>query len=541
MLGFFILYIFITIKSYILTMKKIILLLLIYLSTNSIAAVPDSITKDINAQLEKFKTLLEFSYVYHKDSIELNNKSEEALKAYMQSLDDKSYYFPEEQYRSLKESNTGIRKSLGITQIVFADTSYIFRVEKGSSADTNGIMPGWRILSIDDVNTIKMDETSINNIINDTSLVATNIEFLDLEGGIQNRTLHNSPHVTSSIDVSFMYNDSIAYIKSLKFTEDAGNEFERVIGQFPKSIKGLVIDLENNPGGVLTAIADVISLFLPEGKQVIKTKSKHPDFYYDVKSKKEGPYIGLPLVLIVNEETASAAELFAGAVQDYDLGIVIGQRTYGKGTLQKHWEFKDGSAFRVTVGEYVTPLGRKVQKESKKAFDNSTQTLDENLNTQLKNMSIPKDISIIKSTKGRTLISMGGIMPDSVLNKKEPRTKLTDVAIQKRVLLRTAFEIFISEGKSVISKFPDFLSYSKNFFFNSTITDRIKKNLLVASLQNDEMFEKDNELMIGIVKARLGQLLFNDEAYYCTEAYESQEVRKAIITVKDAESLVRQE
>lgn len=522
-------------------MKKIIIILIVLSATNSFAALPDSVTNNINSQLEKFKTLLEFSYVYHKDSIDLDNKSEAALKAYMQALDDKSYYFPEEQYRSLKESNTGIRKSLGITQIVFADTSYIFRVEKGSSSDTNGVRPGWRILSIDDKSTIKMDESTINDLINDTALVATNIKFLDLNGNIQNRVLHNSPHVTSSIDASFMYNDSIAYIKTLKFTEDAGNEFERVIGQFPKSIKGLVIDLEYNPGGVLTAIADVISLFLPEGKQVIKTKSKHPDFYYDVKSKKEGPYIGLPLVLIVNEETASAAELFAGAVQDYDLGIVIGQRTYGKGTLQKHWEFKDGSAFRVTVGEYVTPLGRKVQKESVKAFDNSTQTLDEDLNNQLKNMSIPKDISVVKSTKGRTLISMGGIMPDSVLNKREARTKLTEVAIQKRVLLRTAFEIFISEGKSVMSMYPDFLSFSRDFFFNSSISDRIKKNLLVASLQNDEMFEKDKDVMIGIIKARLGQLLFSDEAYYCTEAFESDEVSKAIITIKDANNLVRQE
>ncbi len=521
-------------------MMKIILLILL-VSTNCFAAIPDSVTKDINAQLEKFKTLLEFSYVYHKDSIDLDDKSEAALKAYMQALDDKSYYFPEEQYRTLKESNTGIRKSLGITQIVFADTSYIFRVEEGSSADSNGVRPGWRILSVDDKNTIKMDESSINEIINDTSLVTTNIKFLDLDGVIQNNSLYNSPHVTSSIDVSFMYNDSIGYIKSLKFTEDAGNEFEKVIGQFPKSIKGLVIDLENNPGGVLTAIADVISLFLPEGKQVIKTKSKHPDFYYDVKSKKYGPFIGLPIVLIVNEETASAAELFAGAVQDYDLGIVIGQRTYGKGTLQKHWEFKDCSAFRVTVGEYVTPLGRKVQKESVNAFDNSNQTLDENLNNQLKNMTIPKDVSIIKSTKGRTLISIGGIMPDSVLNKKEPRTKLTEVAIQKRVLLRTAFEIFISEGKSVLSLYPDFLKYSKDFIFNNTIIDRIKKNLLLASLQNDDMFEKDKDIMIGIVKARLGQLLFSDEAYYSTEAYESQEVQKAIISIKDAEYLVRQE
>ena len=522
-------------------MKKVVLILILIIVANSFAAIPDTVTSEINSQVDKFKTLLEFSYVYHKDSIDLEDKSEAALKAYMQALDDKSYYFPESQYRALKEANTGVKKSLGISQIVFADTSYIFRVEKGSSADSSGILPGWRLLAINGTSTIKLPENDINNLLNDTSIVSVQIDLIDLEGNFLSKKLNNSPHVTSSIDVSLMMNDSIAYIKSSKFTEDAGNEFKNAINNLPKKITGLVIDLENNPGGVLTAVADVISLFLPGGKQVIKTKSKHPDFYYDIKPKADGPFIGLPLVLIVNEETASAAELFAGAVQDYDLGLIVGKRTYGKGTLQKHWEFKDGSAFRVTVGEYVTPLGRKVQKETVKAFDESNQSLDEELNNQLKNISIPKDISVIKSTKGRTLISIGGIMPDSLINDHRQKTKLTTFAINKRVILRTAFEIFISEGKSVMNKFPDFNSYSKEFQFNSSIYERIKKNLLLASLQNDEMFEKDKQIMEGLVKARLAQLLYGDVGYFSTNAYSNQDVEKAVLMISDAEKLVRQE
>lgn len=518
---------------------RIILILIIFLAFIQVKAnLPDSTNKVINKEIEKFKTLLEYSYIYHKDSINIDDKSEEAFKAYLQSLDDKSYYFPAEQYKSLKEANTGIRKSLGISQIVFSDTSYVFRVEAGSSADSNGIKPGWRILSIDDTSTVKRDESSINILLNDTSSTSTNLKFLDLSGNILNKTLFNSPHITSSIDVSFMLNDSIGYLKSLKFTEEAGEEYEKAISSFPYGLKGLIIDLRDNPGGVLTAVGDVISLFIEKNKQVIKTKAKNPEFDFNVKSKTDGKFIGLPLVLLVNEVSASASELFAGAVQDYDLGIVIGQRTYGKGTLQKNWEFKDGSAFRITVGEYVTPLGRRVQKESKSAFNSDNITLDEKLNEKLKGISVPKDVSIIKSRTGRTLISIGGILPDSILPIQEKPTKLTEVAIQKRVIIRTAFEIYLTEGKSIYSKYDDFNSFCKLFTFNQLIYERLNKNLLLASLQNEEMFEKDKLRMTELVKERLAQFLYGDKGYYCSNAYYDKDIMKAILTIPDAKKLI---
>lgn len=511
---------------------------LLFTFTQVNAALPDSTNKVINKEIEKFKTLLEYSYIYHKDSINLDDKAEDAFKAFLQSLDDKSYYFPAEQYKALKEANTGIRKSLGISQIVFSDTSYVFRVEKGSSADSNGVKPGWRVLSINDSSTVTKEEQYINNMINETSMKKANIQFLDLDGNIISKTLYNSPHITSSVDVSFMINDTVGYLKSLKFTEDAAEEYEKAISEFPYGLKGLIIDLRDNPGGVLSAVGDVISLFIEKGKQVIKTKAKNPEFDYNIKSKSNGKFIGLPLVLLVNDVSASASELFAGAVQDYDLGIVIGQRTYGKGTLQKNWEFKDGSAFRITVGEYVTPLGRKVQKETESAFNSNNMTLDEKLNENLKNIVIPKDISVTKSTKGRTLISIGGILPDSILPIKEKPTKLTEVAIQKRVIIRTAFEIYLAEGKSLIQKFKDFNTFGKLFEFNDLIYDRIKKNLLIASLQNDEMFEKDKKRMAELVKERLAQFLFGDEGYYCSNVYYDKDIEKAIRTIQDSQKLV---
>lgn len=518
-------------------MRTIILLLFLTLLKLN-ASLPDSTNRVINNDLEKFKTLLEYSYKYHKDSIDIDSNAEEAFKAYLQSLDSKSNYFPAEQYKSLKEANTGIRRSYGITQIVFSDTSYIFRVEKGSSADSNEIKPGWRILSINDSSQIGKGESSINVVLNDTSMKALTIKFLDLDGKIVSKTLHNSPHITSSIDASFMINDTVGYIKSLKFTEDAGKEYEEAISSFPYGLKGLIIDLRNNPGGVLTAVGNVISLFIEKGKQVIRTKAKDPQFDFNIKSKKDGKFIGLPLVLLVNDESASAAELFAGAVQDYDLGIVIGQRTYGKGTLQKNWEFKDGSAFRITVGEYVTPLGRKVQKESEKAFSSDLITLDSSINKQLEDIEVPKNVKITKSSKGRTLLSIGGILPDSVLKRQPEPTRLTEVAKQKRVIVRTAFEIYLGEWRGIKSKYKDYNSFCRQFEFNNNIYAKIKGNLLKASLQNYEMFEEDKNRMAELVKERFAQLLYGDAGYYCSNAYYDKEVDKALITVSDAQKLV---
>lgn len=520
-------------------MKIKLLLLLILLQTGLSSTVPDSVQKEINGQLEKYKTLLEYSYTYHKDSIDLNSKSDVAFNSFLQAMDSKSYYFTTEQYKTMKSANTGVSKSTGLTQIVFADTSYVFRVEKKSSADSNKIKPGWRILSISNESVIASDEVTINSMLADTSLTSIEIEFLNMKGEKVTKTIMNSPHVNSSIELSYMINDSTGYIKSLKFTANASNEFENVISNFPYSMNGLVIDLRNNPGGVLTAIGEVISLFIDEGKQVIKTESKHPDYLYNIKSKKKGKFKGLPLVLIVNEVSASASELFAGAVQDYDLGIVIGQRTYGKGTLQKHWEFKDGSAFRVTVGEYVTPLGRKVQKNNKKAFDPSMESFDEDLNEKLRKLEVPQDVKIIKSSKGRDLISMGGILPDSITTQEAKPTKLTTVAKQKRVFIKTAFEIFLGEYFKIKNQYNDFLDFCKQYNFNDEIYTRIKKNLIAASLQNDEMFNTDKSLMAQITKERLGQLLYGDEAYYCTESINDIVVIKASNSLNDAKKLVR--
>ena len=121
------------------------------------SSVPDSVQNDINGQLEKFKTLLEYSYSYHKDSIDLANKSDIAFNSFLQAMDNKSYYFTSEQYKSMKEANTGIKKTFGFTQLVFADTCYVFQVEKGSSAEINGIIPGWRIISVNEEKVISLN------------------------------------------------------------------------------------------------------------------------------------------------------------------------------------------------------------------------------------------------------------------------------------------------------------------------------------------------------------------------------------------------
>ncbi len=522
-------------------MKKYIITIFMLSLFSGFAQVNDSTEKEVSSQLEKFKTLLSYSLQFHKDTVDMNKSAEDAFNSYLQALDDKSYYFSAERYKELKVANTGVKKSYGISQIVFADTSYVFRIEEYSSADSNGILPGWRLLSVDGKSTVKTEEAKINEMLSDTVHKSIELEFLTLSGEKVTKIINNSAHKSSSINANFMLNDSIGYIKSLKFTANAAKEFKDAINSFPYGMKGLVIDLRDNPGGVLEAVGKVISLFLEKDKQVIKTASKHEDYEYSILSEEDGQFIGLPLVLLVNTVSASASELFAGAVQDYDLGIVVGERTYGKGTLQKHWEFKDGSAFRITVGEYVTPLGRKVQKYETTGLDVELDTFDDNLNEAIKNMKVPKDVAIFQSSKGRTLISMGGIMPDSTVSDEDSLTKLTKFAKKKRVILKTAIEIFLGEWESLKKKYEDNANFGKNFQFNDKIYERIQKNLLAVSLQNDEMFEKDKDRMADLVKARLAQFLYGDRGYYASETFSDDILDNAIRAVNGAQKLVRSE
>ena len=204
--------------------------------------------------------------------------------------------------------------------------------------------------------------------------------------------------------------DSVGYVKIRAFTKPIASEFYTAYTELG-DIKGLVIDLRDNGGGYVTAALDLSSLFLSKGDVMLITESKQREVVYDCKRGGVGALREMPLVVVINENTASASEIFAGAIQDHDRGIIVGRTSYGKGLIQKNIEFRDGSGLRITTARYKTPSGRPIQRPYTKGkgdayHSDSTRFMHPD--------SIIRDTSrIFKTLKlGREVYANGGITPD---------------------------------------------------------------------------------------------------------------------------------
>ena len=204
--------------------------------------------------------------------------------------------------------------------------------------------------------------------------------------------------------------DSVGYIKISAFTKNVASEFYTAYIELG-DIKGCVIDLRDNGGGYVTASLDLSSLFLSKGDVMLITESKQREVVYDCKRGSVGALRDMPLVVVINENTASASEIFAGAIQDHDRGIIVGRTSYGKGLIQKNIEFRDGSGLRITTARYKTPSGRPIQRPYTKGMSgvyhsDSTRYMHPD--------SIIRDTSLIFKTlkRGREVYAGGGITPD---------------------------------------------------------------------------------------------------------------------------------
>lgn len=528
--------------------KSISIYLLFILLFSSILLSNDPL-EQINTQGDKLKELLKYAYIYHKDSIDVVEKSQAAFEALLLSLDDKSEYYSAEKYNKMKEINSGDKVSTGITQVVYRDTSHVISLDKSGSAYRAGIRTGAKILKINDSTAINKNEYEINLMLEDTSYNnKIKLEYLDLKDRKNIVELELEDLISSSISLSIKIpKTDIIYIKSLKFTEKADIEFYNALDTLnAENSELIIIDLRDNPGGVLDKSVNVISNFIEEGKVIISTESKHPDFQFEMKSEKTNLNIyGKPLIILVNNISASASELFAGAIQDYDLGLVIGQKTYGKGTIQKFWEFKDGSAFRITVGEYLTPLGRRIQlKETNANIDESLMLSNPEIyDDVLKKIREFGDLSnfkVVNSRTGRTLFSTGRIIPDIEM-PSDTITLLTNVMQNKRILFDLALRIIQGQGELILEQYPDMMSFCNNYSFNENIYDLIKAVSYEYNTWNDEMFEADKEYIKNLAKARVGQLLYGDDAYHCVRLERDKVFKKALLSKEDSKKLVETE
>ena len=372
----------------------------------------------INTSSNKVNDLLRIIDDQYVDTVNMTELVEGAMPRILSELDPHSAYLEAKEARASEESLRGSFSGVGVSFTMQGDTARIISVIKGGPSEKAGLLAGDRIISVDGKSITGKDVTADDCMKLMKGEKGTNVRLGIHRTGEKNTlyyTITRGDIPVHSIDASYMLTPEIGYVKINSFSETTYPELLVALAELnQKGFKGLVIDLRGNSGGIMQTAIQMTNIFLPKNRLILYTegrKSPREEYVSDGR----GAFQNLPLVILVDETSASASEIFAGAIQDNDRGTIIGRRTFGKGLVQQPIEFRDGSIVRLTVARYYTPSGRCIQKPYEKGHG---EEYENDLIERYERGEFFSADSIrqhgpqFKTRGGRTVYGSGGVMPD---------------------------------------------------------------------------------------------------------------------------------
>jgi carboxyl-terminal processing protease len=337
-----------------------------------------------------------------------------------------------------------------------------------------------------------------------------------------------------------MIDNEIGYVRVTRFSATTYDEFSKAMGDLrSKGMKKVVLDLRNNPGGYLDQSFKMASMFIEAGKKIVFTKSRIPA-YNDEYISEGGEYTKTPLVVLVNDGSASASEIVSGAIQDWDRGIIVGENTFGKGLVQRQYDLSDGSAMRVTTSRYYTPTGRLIQKpyeggEYKKMLLNIEDGDNLFHDKDTKDTSRPE----FKTMGGRTVYGGGGVTPDFVVRLDT----LTEYSVQLRrvnLFLEYANSYFDMNRENIKSSYSDYLKFRDNFEVSQKMLDDFKS--LAGSkgiVFNEEQWNRDEVFIKTSIKSIIARDIWGNNGSMAVFLATDEQFQKAITLFPEAEKLAQ--
>ena len=376
--------------------------------------------RTLSVEEEKLRTVLRLIDSEYVDQIDIDSLIETTFPDLLASLDPHSAYIPASELVAVNEDLEGSFSGVGVSFQIVNDTVRVVEVIAGGPAEKVGILPGDRIIKADTVALTGKEITSEDVFKNLRGQKGSTVVLEIVRSGVKKPVKYDvirGDIPVNSVDVSYMLNDSTGYLRVTKFARNTYNEFFTVLNDLKaEGAKKFVIDLRGNSGGFMDQAIYMANEFLPAGRMIVYTKGRRPENETMAISDGNGNFKDSEITVLTNEYSASASEIFAGAIQDNDRGLVIGRRTFGKGLVQNQTELPDSSAIRLTVARYYTPSGRSIQKEYKRGRDGKYELdiVDRFTHGEFYNAdSIKFDkTKMFNTANGRTVYGGGGIMPD---------------------------------------------------------------------------------------------------------------------------------
>lgn len=471
---------------------------------------------DSHAKIEELLRYIEAKYV---DSVDRAEVVEEAISSVLRTLDPHSAYIPAEELQQVNEQLEGAFEGIGIEFMLLRDTPVVISAIPGGPAQRAHMLAGDKIVSIDDtiVAGKHLSSSDIVHILRGKQgqgvkvgfqrFPSTNIRYLQLKR--EKIPLH-------SIDAAYRINERTAYIRIARFSAQTSQEFLSALDKLAPKDRStdLIIDLRGNPGGYMQQAANILSQLFEERNKLLVYTQGYSSRRMEYKTTGRAYYSIRNLTVLIDEGSASASEIIAGAVQDQDRGLIIGRRSFGKGLVQEQYRLRNGAALRLTIARYYTPSGRSIQKPYKGVDDYEMEWIERQKNGELLSAAaIPiSDSTRYFTSRGRVVYSSGGIIPDVF------------VPIDSQELLPYFQELEFLVPEFTLSLLQTHPGLSKEYTADSfiqhfTLADTDARHFFDFAhqrgiiLQAEQIAGARNSLLQQI-KAQIGRNLFGESNYY---------------------------
>jgi carboxyl-terminal processing protease len=481
------------------------------------------LSQSFNEQAFKFTRVLSLVNSFYVDSVDEEKLVEEAIVKLLKELDPHSVYIPKDELKEMNEPLEGAFEGIGIQFNILDDTLYVVSPISGGPSEALGILAGDRIVKIDNemVAGVGLKNSDVLKKLRGKKGTKVTVYILRRnEKELLEFEITRDKIPIYSLDASYMIDDNTGYIKLNRFSATTIEEFQEAIAKLEKQgVDNLILDLTYNGGGYLNAAVDLADEFLKDKKMIVYTEGLNSERTNN-RATAKGNFEEGKVVVMIDEGSASASEIVSGAIQDWDRGIIVGRRSFGKGLVQRPFRLPDGSAMRLTIARYYTPTGRLIQKP----YDKGTEEYHEDLISRYNHgelmhedsIAFPDSLRYNTLNSNRTVYGGGGIMPDYFvpMDTSHNSDYYRDL-IRKGILNKFSLNYVDEHRKEIEKKYADFKDFNQKF----TVDEAMLENLF-ASADEEKLERNDEDIAISKehiaiqVKALIARNIWDSNEYF---------------------------
>lgn len=471
---------------------------------------------------------------------DLAARTDDAVLRMFSILDPHSNYLEPERSEREQEQFSGKFQGIGVQFDILSDTITVISAISGGPSDKLGIQSGDRIVEIDGksavgftnpqvLQSLRGPKGSIVNVVIRRPNMANPLQF----------AIERDDIPLYTVDASYMLDETTGYVKVSNFAATTYEEFLTAMANLDADgMEKLVLDLRNNPGGYLIQAFRIVGEFFPSGTPIVSTESRHVRFVSEYATQRNGRYQDMPLIVLVDEGSASGSEIVAGAIQDFDRGLIAGRRTYGKGLVQVEFNLIDNSSVRITTSKYLTPSGRLIQKpfvDGREAYAYELFERETDALTDAEHFvqNVP-DSLVFKTRAGRNIYGGGGVLPDHVLQRDTTRSFVFGFMRQRNLNTEFIRSYLDTYGDEVRSRWSgNFDEFVTDFAWSDAHINDMKRRMVARGLiltdtiavdkpefKGDSLyvhpaaFDNDRWILEGSLKSELSRQIWDTQHYF---------------------------